>query len=135
VNKLVFDTPKGPALLCVLEPGNVHALTHGEPIEFSLNEEGMWPKGLPAKLTIGILYSETPVADAREIQKLLKPTSKMTDLRTPKVEATRPHCPQCRSTIEQMGVMRNESPIWLVFCVQCGCTLGAIPPQGGLAKR
>lgn len=133
MNKLYGDGPTGKVLALVLEPGNIHKMVDERlPIELSLNE-GPWERGLPAKLSLVIMYSETPVADATEIRKLLE--VKVEDRRTPVTQTKRPHCPQCRSTIEQMGVWRSdESPVWLVFCTMCGCTLGVTPPVPGLER-
>lgn len=132
MNKLIFDTDKGPILLCVLEPGNIHKLKEDKPIEFSLNDPELFGNGLPAKLSIVIAYSETPIADAKEIAKLVKPVGKLSDRRTEKTEKSRPHCPECRSTIEQLGVMRNDSPVWLAFCTSCGCNLGTVAQSEAL---
>jgi len=128
MNKLLLDTPGGPVLLCVLEPGNLYKLQQKSPIEFSLNE--LYPRGLPAKLSLAICYSETPIADQKAFEKLLAPGGEYVDTRSPALKKVRPHCPECRSTIEQLGVFRNESPVWLVFCSACGSVLGAIPPVG-----
>jgi ribosomal protein L37AE/L43A len=46
---------------------------------------------------------------------------------TEQQKSQRPHCPECRSSIEQLGVWRSESPLWLAFCSICGCTLGSMP--------
>lgn len=136
MNKLLLDGPKGKLLLCVLEPGNVKRLQQGEPIEFSLNAPELFPSGLPAKLSVGIAYSETPIADAKEIAKLVNPGGKFSDKRSAAIASSRPHCPECGSTIEQLGVWRSEQcPIWLVFCTQCGWTLASTPPIEGLEKK
>jgi hypothetical protein len=134
MNKLISDGPYGKNLLCILEPSNISRLREGKPITFSLNSPDLFPAGLPAKLSIEIAYSETPIADARDIAKTLKPGAVFTDRRTPKLETSRPHCPECSSTIEQLGVWRSDSPVWLVFCTQCGCTLGTMPPVASMEK-
>lgn len=135
MNKFYGEGKDGKVLVCVLEPGNIHKLTEErKPIEFSLNE-GPYKSGLPAKMSIAIMYSETPVHDAEEFKKLLSTDSVFVDSRTPKLKTARPHCPECHSTIEQLGVWRSEeSPIWLIFCVMCGCNLGATPPVPGLER-
>ena len=57
-------------------------------------------------------------------------------MRSPVAQSKRPHCPQCMSRIEELGVWRSEqAPVWLVFCTNCGCTLGTIPPIAGLEKH
>lgn len=125
MNKLYGDGVKGAWLTCILEPGNFERLQHHEPIEFELND-GPWKNGLPPKITIVIAYSETPIRDARELAKLV-PT--VEDRRTPVSESKRPHCQECKSTIEQLGVWRSDqSPMWLVFCPVCGCVFGTTPP-------
>jgi hypothetical protein len=40
------------------------------------------------------------------------------------------------SVIEELGVWRSEqAPVWLVFCTNCGCTLGNTPPLAGLQGK
>ena len=126
MNKLVGINQKThrPFLALVLEPGNLKRLTAGEPIQVNVDE--LFREGIPASLDVEILYSDTPVADAREFAKMAAETS---DERTPANKTKRPHCQQCHSTIEQMGVMRNDSPIALVFCPACGCVLGTVPGE------
>jgi Zn ribbon nucleic-acid-binding protein len=121
MNKFVADGPKGKVLMCVLEPGNLDRLKKGEPIEFSTHN--LFPHGLPAQMYVGIAFSETPIADAKELRKIAEHT---TDLRTAKTEKIRPHCPECKSTIEQLGIWHSEAPVWVVFCTQCGRTLGTM---------
>jgi len=122
MNVILAEKERGEKMLVlVLEPGNIHRLTHGEPI--SLRIEDWFPEGIPRKLELAIMHSETPVADAREIAKVAGFTI---DERTPKYR-TRPACPQCKSTIEQAGIGRNDSPVAFVFCVICGAALGVIP--------
>jgi hypothetical protein len=137
MNKLYLSTNEGAVLALILEPGNIHKLTtERAPIEIKLHE-GPWKNGIPPKVTLNVFYSETPIADAKEIRKLLAKDGgevKFEDTRTPVMETKRPHCPNCHSTIEQLGVWRGDAPVWLVFCVMCGSTLGAIPPVAGLEK-
>jgi hypothetical protein len=135
MNKLYLSNNEGAVLALILEPGNIHKLTtERKPIEIKLHE-GPWKQGIPPKVTLDIFYSETPIADAREIRKLLPEAVKVQDERTPVMQTKRPHCPDCKSTIEQLGVWRSQqTPIWLVFCAMCGRTLGVIPPVAGLEK-
>jgi hypothetical protein len=134
MNKLFGAGTEGNVLLCILEPGNIHKLTHGEPIDISLNE-GPWWAGIPPKVKVVIAYSETPIRDQREIEKLIG-SEKVIDQRTPVSEKKRPHCPECKSTIEQLGVWRSDdSPLWLSFCYVCGCVLGVSKPIEGLEKK
>lgn len=131
MNKIFTEDLDGKVLICVLEPGNIHKLVDERlPIRIALNE-GPFEKGLPAKLTVLIHYSETPVADARE---LAQHSKSFEDQRAPKVKTTRPHCPECKSSVEQLGVWRNDSPVWLAFCVMCGCVFGSMPPVPGMEK-
>ncbi len=132
MNKLFTEDADGKLLICVLEPGNIHKLVAERlPIRIPLNE-GPYEKGLPAKLNVLIYFSETPVADARELGKVAKV---QIDTRSPKVNSSRPHCPECHSTIEQLGVWRSETPVWLIFCTMCGCVLGSTPRAAELEKK
>lgn len=135
MNRLFSDGPQGKLMLCVLEPGNIHRLLEDRaPIELDLNEPP-FERGLPAKLKVILAYSETPIADQRAIEKHLAPGAFKMDLRTPRLETSRPHCPECRSTIEQLGVWRsNDSPVWIAFCSACGCVFGTMPPIAALQK-
>lgn len=133
MNKILTEGPGGKLLLCILEPGNIHRLQKGEPIEFSLNAPDLFPGGLPAKLSIGIMYSETPNQDSREIRKHVKPGGRFSDTRSEQIKNMRPHCRECQSTIEQMGVCKSSS-IWFAFCPNCGCVLGAFPPIAALEE-
>lgn len=122
MNQLTGKTAGGsPFLALILEPGNVHKLQGGEPIQLRI--EDLFPDGIPRKLELAISYSETPIADARALSKIAEVAL---DERTPRQKEKRPHCPECRSTIEQFGILRNQSPIALAFCAMCGCTLGII---------
>jgi hypothetical protein len=139
MNKLYLSNNEGAVLALILEPGNIHKLvTERKPIQIKLHE-GPWRGGIPPKVTLEVFFSETPIADAHEMRRLLAENdaaTKVEDQRTPVMEATRPHCPQCRSTIEQLGVWRSEqSPVWLVFCAMCGCTLGVSEPIESLRKK
>jgi hypothetical protein len=137
MNKLYGEDEHSKFLLCILEPGNIHRLTtERQPIEINLNDkDGPWAKGLPAKVTIHIAYSETPVSDASELRKLM-PDLKIKDRRAAVVAAKRPHCPECKSTVEELGVWRSEeSPLWIVFCASCGAVFGTTPPVAGLEKK
>lgn len=111
-------------LLIVLEPGNVHKLQKGQPMHFRI--EDMFPDGIPRKLEVVIAHSETPIGDGKKLAEI---ADVALDERTPQNENRRPHCPECRSTIEELGVWRNESLMALAFCAQCGCTLGMVPQE------
>lgn len=127
MNMLYGDGKNGKMIFCVLEPGNIHKLIdERKPIEIRLNE-GPFERGLPAKLTVVIGYSETPVGDSVELEKMLSAQGVKIDQRSPVVRTKTPHCQECRSTIEQLGVWRSNTPVWLIFCVVCGCTLGSMP--------
>lgn len=130
MNKILTEGPSGKLLVCILEPGNLHRLQKGEPIEINLNGPELFPAGLPAKLSIAIAYSETPIADSREIRKHLKDGGLHSDTRKSIVENLRPHCRECHSTVEQMGICKSD-PIWFAFCSNCGSVLGAFPPIPG----
>jgi hypothetical protein len=131
MNRTYGDGKNGKFVMCILEPANLHKLVEErKPIEFSLNEAtGPYERGLPAKLSVIIAYSETPIADSRELEKMLVPGGKVSDQRTPVSQAKRPHCPECHSTIEQLGVWRNESPMALAFYGVCGCVFGMVPTE------
>jgi len=135
MNKLYADGKHGKMVICVLEPGNIHKLIdERKPIHIDLNE-GPYEKGLPAKLSVEIFFSETPVADAKQFAEMVSPEGRVEDRRTAVSMSKRPHCPQCFSIIEQLGVWRSDqSPVWIVFCVGCGRTLGTTPPIAGLEK-
>jgi hypothetical protein len=124
MNTLVIQQGDHPAMLMVLEPGNIERLKQGHPI--SKRIEDFFPDGVPEKLEVLIFFSETPVADAKEFSKM---SQKTIDERTPEIQARRPHCPECKSTLEQLGVWRNESLIAIVFCSQCGCIFGTVPSE------
>lgn len=133
MNKLYGRGPKGSVLACVLEPGNIDRLKKNEPIEIDLND-GPWKQGLPPKIRVIIAYSETPIADAKHFQEhySIEPEN-VDDRRTPVSETKRPHCPECKSTVEQLGVWRSaEAPLWLAFCYVCGCIFGVSRPIEGL---
>lgn len=116
-----------PYLALVLEPGNIHRLsTYGEPIKVRIGD--WFPDGLiPSRLEIIISYTETPVQDGREV----KQHSEIGfDERTPVAQKMRPHCPECKSTMEQFGLIKNNSPVALICCPSCGCVLGAVLNEG-----
>ena len=133
MNKLWAENKDGKLMICVLEPGNLDRLMKAKPIQIDLND-GPYKQGLPAKLKVLIVYSETPVGDAQQFEKWLAPEGVKVDQRTPFINTKVPHCPECHTTIEQMGVWRNNSPVWLTFCVGCGCVLGTMPPAADLEK-
>lgn len=132
MNKLYAESKDGKLLICVLEPGNIKKLVEeNKPIEIDLNE-GPFEKGLPAKLKVEIFYSETPLADAKEFAKLLKPGVKLDDRRTPVTLTKKPHCAECNSVIEQLMVWKNEGSPWIVCCGVCGAAFGAMPPMANI---
>ena len=133
MNKLYGEGPKGKVLVCILEPGNLQKLKQNQPIEINLND-GPWKNGLPPKIEVVIAYSETPVADMRKFVRDF-PAMAVDDRRTVVSESKRPHCPECKSTVEQLGVWRSdESPLWLAFCATCGCIFGVSRPIEGLER-
>lgn len=132
MNKIYGDNKDGKLLICVLEPGNIHKLLNErKPLEIRLHE-GPFERGLPAKLTVVIGYSETPIRDGQEFAASLVDGAHAIDQRTPVLKTKVPHCPECRSTIEQLGVWRSETPVWLVFCTCCGCVFGSMPSTPAL---
>ncbi len=133
MNKLWADGKDGKLMICVLEPGNIDRLMKAQPIQIALND-GPYKQGLPAKLSLVIVYSETPVADSQQFEKWLAPEGVKIDQRTPVINTKVPHCPECHTTIEQMGVWRSNAPVWLAFCMGCGCVLGSTPPVKELEK-
>src|SRR5258708_19616980 len=103
MNKIWAEGKNGKLLVCVLEPGNIHKLTREmKPIEIALNE-GPYERGLPAKLSVVICYSETPVSDSREFEKMLAPEGVKIDARTPVTKTNTPHFPECPSPLEQLA--------------------------------
>jgi Zn ribbon nucleic-acid-binding protein len=122
---VVVNEDKTVTLFFVLEPGNLHRLKQGQPITKQLHD--FFPDGvIPARCELVLMFSEMPLHDAREFAKMSKVTF---DERTPTTEKLRPHCPECKSTIEQLGVWRNESPMAVVFCAQCGSVFGMVPQE------
>lgn len=124
MNLLIASNDKGDTcLVLVLEPGNIHKMKQGQPILQKLND--YFPDGLPKKLELSIFYSETPVQDGRRFVEEFKPKMQF-DERAAITKAQKPHCAECKSTIEQLAIWRNESPVALLFCPMCGCTFGVI---------
>jgi len=120
MNQIVGTKDDGSKFLAlVLEPSNIHRMKSGDPVH--LQVESLFPDGIPKRLELGIFFSETPVQDFKELS---KQAATALDERTPITKTKKPHCPECRSTIESFGVLRNESPLVLAFCIVCGCTLG-----------
>lgn len=123
MNVLMTRNAKNEAvLILVLEPGNINLLVEKKPLHTRI--EDYFPEGIPRKLELLLYFSPTPHADAKEFAKMASVTL---DERSAANAGRRPHCPECRSTIEQLGVWKNESPVVLLFCPQCGCTLGSLP--------
>lgn len=108
----------GKGLLIELEPGNLHRLQQGQPIR--LRVEDMFPDGIPRKFDLLIGFADNPVARAKEMSE--RAEVYLNERGDPK----KPHCPECRSTIEQLGIWKNESPVALAFCPTCGCTFGTL---------
>jgi hypothetical protein len=106
-----------------LEPGNLERLKKGEAI--LKHVEDMFPDGIPDRFDLYISFSETPIADAREMQEQAR--GAFIDER-PLHERKRPHCPECKSTVEQLAAIRNAGAPTVVFCATCGCVLGVAPP-------
>jgi Zn ribbon nucleic-acid-binding protein len=126
MNQLVGRDDQGnPFLVLILEPANIHKMVNeAKPVD--LRVEALFPEGVPRKLRLVIAHSETPVRDAKELSKL---TAVTLDERIPVARTKVPHCPECHTTIEQLGVWRNESPMALAFCVGCGCVFGMVPSE------
>jgi len=123
VNQIVGRKSDGtPFLLLCLEPGNLHRLQQNRPIEIQVHS--LFPDGVPKRLELVILYSDTPIRDAQDLAALANIT---VDERSFVAKTIRPHCPECHSTIEQFGAMRNKTPVALLFCAHCGCALGVVP--------
>lgn len=130
MNTLVGNRNDGtPFLVLVLEPGNLERLRQGAPIFQRV--EDYFPDGIPRRLQLIIGFSETPVADAREFAGL---TEVFLDERAPRTKQIRPHCPECKSTIEQLGALVNPGAPLVVFCPVCGCTLG-LAPSGAMGSK
>jgi hypothetical protein len=123
MNQIVGTKQDGKKFLAlVLEPGNLHRLKQDRPIR--LRVEDLFPDGIPQQLELTIFYSETPVADAKELANM---SEVVLDERTPVAKEKKPHCPECRSTIEQLGRMRwDTASVDAYFCSACGCILGII---------
>jgi len=85
----------------------------------------MFPDGIPRRLELVIDFDETPLATAKKLSSEAEVAVDERSLVAPK----QPHCPECRSTIEQLGVWRNESPMALTFCSVCGCVFGMVPSE------
>lgn len=111
-----------PFLMLVLEPGNLTRLQQDRPIKVQV--EALFPDGVPKRLELLIAFSATPVEDAREFA---EDAEVVLDERTPRSKQIRPHCPECKSTLEQLGMLTHDAvPMATVFCPSCGCSLGMI---------
>ena len=135
MNKLFADGPDGKKIICILEPGNLKRLVEErKPIEISLNE-GPYEKGLPAKLKIMVFYSETPVGDSLQFEKLLAPGSFVDNRRLPVTLTKKPHCAECSSVIEQLMVWKQEGSPWVVCCGTCGAAFGVMAPMENIIGK
>lgn len=122
MNQLVGKKEDGtPFVALVLEPGNLHKLRQGQPIV--VHVEDFFPNGIPKKLELAIMHSETPIADARALAKTAEYVADERSAVPPKG----PHCVECKSTIETLGAYKSDAPVVLLFCPICGCVLGSIP--------
>jgi hypothetical protein len=122
MNSLVGTNDRGGQFIAlVLEPGNLTRLKERKPIKVRI--EDWFPDGIPGSLELLIAFSDTPIADAREFVKVAEMSF---DERIHVARAKRPHCPECKSTIEQLGGLVNEGAPTVLYCPQCGCTLGVI---------
>jgi len=122
VTKLIAFKPNGQACLALeLDPANIHCLKQDKPILLHLDK--LFPLGIPAQLEILIAYTETPVASAASAKPI---ADVMVDERQVAGQAAHPHCPECRSTIESVGVLRNQTALAIAFCPACGCFLGLV---------
>lgn len=123
MNQFVGKLPDGRQFLEFrLEPGNLESLKAGDPILKHIGD--MFPDGIPRRLALVISYSETPIADARE---LAKQAEVMLDERSHISQAKRPHCPECKSTVEQLAALKNPAAPTVYCCATCGCVLGVAP--------
>lgn len=124
MNQFVAKDKNGRAVLgLILEPGNIERLGKGDAIR--VHADDFFPDGIPRALDIVIFYSETPIADARKMASM---ADVVLDERTAQAKAKRPHCPECKSTIEQVGCSTGDSaPVVTLFCPACGCSFGILP--------
>jgi hypothetical protein len=126
MNKITGTHSDGRRFLAlILEPGNIFRLCQKR-ARIMLRIEDEFPDGIPPKLLLEIHYSETPLADAAQLKGMAKMTF---DERSAVTDKLRPHCPECHSTIEQLGMWKGDSPIALLFCAQCGCAFGSFPAR------
>ena len=121
---LMKDDKGGNVFVLVMGPGNLNLMREGHPVSKRIEE--FYPDGIPRKLEVLIFYSETPVHDAKEFSKMAQMSF---DERAPANKQRRPHCQECKSTIEQLGIWRNESPMAIAFCPECGCVFGMVPSE------
>jgi hypothetical protein len=107
-----------------LEPGNIARLTErGEPIKVRI--EDSFPEGIPRRLDVLVYYTETPVKTFNALRGRSAATFDERARSAPK----QAHCPECKSTIEQLGVFRNDTPVAIVMCAVCGCVLGTVAAE------
>lgn len=123
MNQIVGTKENGAHFMAlILEPGNIYLLQQGRPI--TLRIEDSFPDGVPRRLELAVFYSETPIADAKQLAGM---SEVVLDERTPVSKSKRPHCPECKSTVEQMGMLKSDqAPVHPIFCAACGCVLGIV---------
>jgi hypothetical protein len=109
-----------PFLILTLGPANMHRMKEGDPALLRVHE--FFPEGIPRRLEVLLAFSETPIKQAQQLAEMAEMVFDERGIGGPK----RPHCPECRSTIEQLGVQRNESPVAVVYCSVCGCLFGTV---------
>jgi hypothetical protein len=123
MNQIVGRDQKGVQFVAlVLEPGNVERIRRDEPIRVHL--ESLFPDGIPRRLDILIGYTSTPQADAEK----LRSQAEVTLDERAAFNKTQPHCPQCKSTLEQIALYNNHTHV-IPFCPSCGCALGFYEAQ------
>jgi Zn ribbon nucleic-acid-binding protein len=123
IHAVLRKTDGTMTLALTLEPGNIARLTAAPSEPIRLRVQDMFPDGMPPKLELLIGYTEQPVAAFNAARDRAEVSIDERSLSAP----TRPHCPECKSTVEQLGIWKNESPIALVMCAVCGCVVGTLP--------
>lgn len=131
MNKFVTESDKGEkALVLVLEPGNLEKLKKYDPVVINVEDmfpTSVFPDGVPKKLALIIAFSPTPVSDSRALRDIMEQQgngAQFRDEASTIAKAKRPHCPECKSTVEQLGVL-DSNPV-IIFCTGCGAVLGIV---------